>query len=327
MKSLIPLATILPAVSLAKVNVMLPLYAHPYTNKAEWDTTIEAIKAHRDLTFYLVINPSNGPTNRSDPYNNLDVGYNINWVQGVDALNKEPNAVTIGYVSTAYNNASKRTEKMIQDDIDNWSKWPTQKTVDGANYNISIHGIWFDETSGKPEDFAFYQRLTTAAKTAFSGNPYTSVLNVGVRMDATYEKSLFGLADVVVTRETCWQEPSDANEEQCPHKPPNSYTPFDAYKLSDAKQGGGLPENTDLYPKASVIVHYVQAPRTVDATVLKDQIAKTVSYGIHSTYFTSAKLWESPSAGPATVGLVSQLIADSQKSTTASRRQSHIFRG
>ncbi|KAH8894179.1 hypothetical protein GQ53DRAFT_821279 [Thozetella sp. PMI_491] len=306
---------------------MLPLYTHPYTHKAEWDATIKAITAHQDLTFYIVINPSNGPTNSSDPYNNLDVGYNINWVQGVDALNKHSNVVTLGYVSTAYNNPGKRTEQMILADIDNWSKWPAQKTVDSTSYNISIHGIWYDETSGQPGDFDFYERITKASKTAFGTSTYTSVLNVGVRMDATYERKLFGLADVVVTRETCWQEPSDANEEQCPHKPPNSYTPFDAYKLADSAQGGGLPENKDLRPKASIIVHYVQSPRTVNADILKDQIAKTVSYGIHSTYFTSAKLWEAPSAEPATVDLVSQVIADSQKSTPASRRQSHSFRG
>ncbi len=305
-----PLAISLARVALARVNVLLPLYAHPTVDVVDWDATVAAINAHKDLTFYLVINPANGPTNKSDQWFQLDPGYNTDWVAGVARLNNLSNAVTIGYVSTDYNNKTKKTTPQIQADIDDWASWVTQKDTSGADRNISIHGIWFDETSGISTNFDFYKGLTSYAKNAFkSSTSYMSVLNVGVRMTADYEKQLFALADVVVTRETCWQDETDINNSECPH---SLYTPFDAYKLEDTKTGG-LPLNKELYPKAAVIVHYVQPPRPVDASVLADQIRKTVSYGIHSTYFTSAKLWEHPDAAPAKVGLVAQLIADAQK--------------
>ncbi|CAJ2514119.1 Uu.00g022380.m01.CDS01 [Anthostomella pinea] len=267
-------------IALARVDIMLPLYTPPGA---------PLLPGHK---------PFNGPTNSSD------LGFTLPPTLRYSTPCPTPRP--IGYVSTAYaTGVRNRTEAAIKADIDNWASWQTQTSWSGPGANISINGIWFDETSGDAADFAFYQRLTAHAGQAFAGRQYITVLNIGVRMDAAYERQMFDLASAVVTRETCWQEPSTANAVECPP----TYTPFDAATLQNSS---GLPVNADLYPKASVIVHYVQPPRELDGAMLAEQIRQTVAYGFHSAYFTSAKLWETTTLGPATVGAVAQAMADAQ---------------
>ncbi|KAI0127029.1 Spherulation-specific family 4-domain-containing protein [Xylariales sp. AK1849] len=306
MKFFIPFAAFAAAV-LARVNVMLPFYVHP-VHTADWDAVISSINAHKNLHFYLVINPANGPTNPADPFFHFEHGYNEDWTTNVARLNALDNAQTIGYVSTSYNNGT-RTKEAIIADIDNWSQWKMEKAWDGTSVNISMHGIWFDETSVAEKDYDFYQSLTAHARDAFgaaTAPPYTAVLNTGVRPpNSTYERDLFGLADVVVTRETCWQRPSSSNAGPCP-------LPYEHYNASTLVETHGLPSNVDLYPKASVVVHYVRPDPPVDGPILADQIKQTVDFGIHSLYFTSAELWETTVLEPATVSAVAQAVDAAQ---------------
>ncbi|KAI1855261.1 hypothetical protein JX265_006596 [Neoarthrinium moseri] len=302
MRSFIPFVAFAGA-AIARVNIMLPLYVHPI-HTTDWNAVVETVNAHKNLHFYLVINPANGPTDRNDPFFQFEHGYNTDWTTAVARLNALENAQTIGYVSTSYNNGS-RTRDAVVADIDNWSQWKTEKDRDGRPANISIHGIWFDETSVAEKDFEFYKDLTSHAREAFgasSAPQYTAVLNTGVRPpNPTYERDLFGLADVVVTRETCWQNPSTSNAGACP-------LPYEPYNASTLVESGGLPSNVDLYAKASIVVHYVRPDPPVDTAILADQIKRTVDFGIHSLYFTSAELWETTVLGPATVGAVAQAV-------------------
>ncbi|KAH6655068.1 Spherulation-specific family 4-domain-containing protein [Truncatella angustata] len=307
MRPLLPFVAFTGAV-FARVNIMLPFYVYP--TQPDWQATIDTVNAHPNLHFYLVVNPSNGPTNSTpDPYFNYTHGYNTDWTTGVAKLNNLANAQTIGYVSTSYNNGkNNRTREAVIADIDNWSQWKEQQSDNSPNANISIHGIWFDETSVDRENYEFYQNLTAHARQAFNASEapqYTSVLNTGVAPDPAYERELFDLADVVVTRETCWQYNSTENAAECP-------MPYVHYDVATLKNSSGLPNHTDLYPKASVIVHYVRPEPAVDATILADQIKRTVELGIHSLYFTSAKLWNMTTIGPATVGAVADAVDAAQ---------------
>ncbi len=304
----------LATIALARVQVMLPLYAYPVAGtdiSPSWKATIDAIKAHPNVHFYLVINPSNGPTDGSS----FSPGYNNDFTTYVSQLNGFSNAQTVGYVSTDYgkqgtNPSRNRTVANIHADIDEWAKWQNASTWTDPSptANISIHGIWFDETSSDPKDLAFYQELTSYAKNAFNTPgrfQYSAVLNVGVNMTLEQERNLYALGDAVVSRETCWQLSSDANKGECP-------TPYTHYDASTLKGSFGLPNNVDLYPKAVVIVHYVQSDPPVNSSILADQIKQTVAFGIHSTYFTSAKLWETTVAEPATIGAVAQAVDAAQ---------------
>ncbi|KAK6063636.1 hypothetical protein SCUP515_12270 [Seiridium cupressi] len=63
------------------------------------------LHAHGNLHFYWVINPTNGPTKRSNPFFHFKHRYNKDWTTAIARLNALDNAQGIGYVSTSYNNA------------------------------------------------------------------------------------------------------------------------------------------------------------------------------------------------------------------------------
>lgn len=124
---------------LARTEIMLPLYAAPgdVYGSAEWNATIDAIKANPDMHFYVVINPNNGPKNTSTPGNPgqcnvhtnttdnpfdayIEHGCNRDYSTGLAKINALPNAQTIGYIYTRYGDQNNRSIAEIEEDIKEW---------------------------------------------------------------------------------------------------------------------------------------------------------------------------------------------------------------
>jgi hypothetical protein len=74
-----------------------------------------------------VVNPHNGP----------GVSLDDNYSRDIRKLNSHPNAVVVGYVSTAY---ATRQYSAVLEDVLIYAKW----RLDGTE--LGIRGIFFDET-------------------------------------------------------------------------------------------------------------------------------------------------------------------------------------
>lgn len=321
-RSLAALAALAASTVLAATNVMVPLYVYPgntsWTNPA-WSAAVAAVKANPALHFYLVINPNSGPSNTSDPsgfnggycqvYNDTNYiphGCNRDWTTHLASLNKRSNAQTIGYVYTSY---GARALDDVKADILEWAEWATAPTwTEGAEANIKMHGLWFDEIGSDSGNYSYYQELVTYANETFaSAGPknrgaYTVVLNAGPVPNATYEAQLFHLASAVVTKETCYT--SDPAASGVTWDCPAPYTPFAVANLS---AGHGLPHDPALLPQTVVIVHQFTGPPNATVQMLQDQIDGVVELGLHSTYFTSGS-WHNTTLEPATIGAVGDML-------------------
>lgn len=190
------LSLLLPAVQATKV--LLPLYVYP-SWQGWWDNVYTAIAANRNVSFQIILNPSNGPGGNTP-------GYNSDWIAGVARLNAYPNVQTLGYVHTSYN---ARSTADVQTDIAAWAGWNTY-----AGANISVHGIFFDEvpnwsgTKGR-NDVGYMAGVTAYARSQFSPRVLSSsspsqkavfYYNVGTKsVHAEYFAA--GMADYVIVYE------------------------------------------------------------------------------------------------------------------------------
>jgi len=336
------------AVAVARTNVMLPLYVPP--NSQEWQAAVDAIKKHpTDLDFFVVINPNSGPKSTSDPEganrgscntikppethpyckDALVHGCNLDWSTKVAELNGLPNVHTIGYVYSRYghekdeewlpkNPRQWRTRKEIMDDIDEWAAWDTACTWSSSSANIKINGIWFDETGVDKGNITEFTEMVTYARQAFK-RPITIVLNPGSNLNNSdlgdgrnYEEAMFGLADAVVLRETCYtNDPSTSIEPDGRQDCPGNYNAFDYNTLAD---GNGMPFHPNLRSKSVVLVHQFHGPPGPgDAGALRTQVSGLVSkWGPHSALFTT-RSWHSTTIGPADIGSFSDILAEANK--------------
>ncbi|KAH8890638.1 hypothetical protein GQ53DRAFT_747375 [Thozetella sp. PMI_491] len=319
--------TALVTAATAKVAVMLPFYSYP--TSPDWQAALDAIDAHQDLHFYVVINPHNGPTNRTgtggtqtEPY-----GFNEDWVTELDKLNMRHNAQAIGYVATGQCTlAEPRTMAEMQSDIDNWATWSLTKTATGWNapgyqYNISINGIFFDETAAQDTTtggtvIGCYQQLTDYVNTKFKdpsrpAGLQSIVFNPG-SVPADSMKNLFSFGDAVITAETCYTDRIYPDGE-CGAAGDTmiSWNPFTADKMR-MDQPPFLPIDKTLWPKSSILVHgFAQvgdSTKPVDAATLSDSIKSVIERGVHSLYFTT-KGWASFTDPPADITTVVQDIS------------------
>ncbi|KXX73503.1 Spherulin-4 [Madurella mycetomatis] len=332
------------AVAVARTEVMLPLYTAPggATPEPDWQAAVDAIRNNPDMHFYVVINPNNGPRNTSFPGNpgscnvwneadNSDWiphGCNKDWSTNVDILNQLPNVQTLGYVYTRYGDTASRSIAEIEEDIAecvsrthpnfltttrtrhnshphsaSGRAWRDENTWTGRG-NISIHGIWFDETGISIGNRTEYTQLTDYARRVFDEKDpadrglFSIVMNPGSNPDQDYEPHLFAMSDAVVVRETCWTEVGSV---ECP----GNYVPFDVSTLAP---GSGLPHDDALRPKSVVLVHQVRDPPAANNETLYEQIQGVVGLGLHSTYFTSAE-WNVTTMLPASVGVVAEFLS------------------
>ncbi|KAH8882934.1 hypothetical protein GQ53DRAFT_753241 [Thozetella sp. PMI_491] len=332
MKSFVTLA--LAATASAKVAVMVPFYKYPTFDStgaldSSWQGLFTAADAHPDLHFYVVVNPDNGPTARSSgAYQDQPYGFNEDWVTALDKLNTRKNVQTIGYVSTlGCTLAEPRTMAAMQADIENWSHWSTTTNATGwgtasvgGQFNISVSGIFFDETASQNDAsgsvLSCYRTLKSYADSKFkaSGRPAAQnsvVFNPGVAVTTSmYE--LFTLGDAVINTETCYTDVPYPDGECGTIGKPISWTPFTA-ALMRSSPTTFLPADQTLWPKTSVLVHGFNtvsgSSKPADAATLADAIKSVVERGVHSLYFTT-KGWQSFADAPASITTVAQDIAN-----------------
>lgn len=168
-------------------KVLLPLYVYP-SWQGWWNNIYTTVAANPNITFQIILNPSNGPGGDTP-------GYNSDWVTGVSKLNSYYNVHTLGYVHTSYN---QRTLADVKTDVAAWAGWNTYKAQ-----NISVNGVFFDETPNwNPSqnginDIDYMGNLTAYAKAQFNTTAprFATIFNVGTK---TVHPEYFHQADYVV---------------------------------------------------------------------------------------------------------------------------------
>jgi hypothetical protein len=104
-----------------------------------------------NLNFTVIINPSSGPGNSSQP--------SPQYAHQIQRLNAYPNVRTVGYVRTGY--ASRNLSTVLQE-VGIYSGWAAQSPT------LAMHGIFFDEV---PSEYAtsaaeYLATINAAAKNA-----------------------------------------------------------------------------------------------------------------------------------------------------------------
>ncbi|KAF4632537.1 hypothetical protein G7Y89_g5584 [Cudoniella acicularis] len=156
-------------------SVLFPLYIHPLSGA--WDPLYTAIEGYPKVNFTLVINPNSGPGPESMP--------DANFTKGILKLNKYPNVINVGYVSTNY---SSRDISLVLQDIHTYSGWALNTTVKG----LGMHGIFLDEGASdyNPTSVQYYETLAGAIRSeeGFGKNPVI-IQNPGTVPDPRYLSS------------------------------------------------------------------------------------------------------------------------------------------
>ncbi|CAK7212309.1 hypothetical protein SBRCBS47491_001419 [Sporothrix bragantina] len=294
------------AASTTPVGLLVPLYEYPTgtTATADWQALIDAIDAHPQLPFYVIVNDGNGPPYSPNPPSSMP-----DWAQWIDLINARSNAKTIGYI---YTSASARDYATLTSAVDQYAAWTTTAgfTNNASAYDIHIDGIFFDEIDTQPSKLSNNVALTTYAKTAFAGRGGPVVLNPGTLVQAGSE-SLFDLADSILQIETCYAKSSEATDPgnvlRCPA---GGYTPFTTATPAT------LGTNATRSAKSSIVVHdfYEQwSPfEAASAASLQAGIDAVVNQGVHSFYFTTYGYTTNFTSAPASITDVAAYAAQIQ---------------
>ncbi|KAH7156637.1 putative cell surface spherulin 4-like protein [Dactylonectria macrodidyma] len=172
--------------SVSATGILLPLYVYPAAewddNAANWKPVIEAVEAHGQLDWTIVVNPNNGPGLSGKPADD-----DVSFVSGVSQLNAHLNVKTVGYVRTNY---AKAPMDELKANITNYASWASYCKAD-----ISIHGIFFDKSEA---DFDYLNEAITYAREAFNQS-ITAVCNFGTKAAEEY----YDICDIVVAFESC----------------------------------------------------------------------------------------------------------------------------
>lgn len=267
MKSLLTSAALANLAS--ATGILLPLYVYPSAEwndgAANWKPVVAAANAHTSIDWTVVINPYNGPGTTGKPGND-----DVNTISGVSQLNALSNVNTVGYVRTNYAAASMAE---LQANITNYAGWAAYAAAD-----ISIHGIFFDEST--TADYDYLNEAVTFARGAFD-EEITTICNFGVAATAKF----YAICDVVVGFESC------LNCEGLPQ-----------YKGATTLQAN-FPSGYE--DQGAVIVNHFTgtdyAGKTATADLLTSYAEVVVEEGIGYMYFCSAD-YNDITTGPATVG-------------------------
>ncbi|MFG1666520.1 spherulation-specific family 4 protein [Streptomyces sp. Y7] len=148
-------------------DLLIPYYEHPSVRPAEWD----AIVAAAPRLHGVVLNPASGPGDAPDAA-----------FAEVAARLARAAVPVLGYVDTDY---GRRPHTEVVRDISRHRDW------------YRADGVFLDQVSASRTEFAYYQRLATAAWGAGCG---TLALNHGTEPDPSYAR----IADLLVTYEGPW---------------------------------------------------------------------------------------------------------------------------
>lgn len=148
-------------------ELLIPYYEHPSVRPAEWETIIAAAPRLHGV----VLNPASGPGEAPDPA-----------FAEVAARLRAVDVRVLGYADTDY---GRRPHTDVVRDIARHRDW------------YGADGVFLDQVAAGREEFAYYQRLATAAWGAGCG---TLTLNHGTAPHPSYAR----IADVLVTFEGTW---------------------------------------------------------------------------------------------------------------------------
>ncbi|KAJ6465708.1 putative cell surface spherulin 4-like protein [Mycena sanguinolenta] len=257
-------------------GILLPLYIYPSAvfndGAAQWQPALAAMSSNRAVPWLAVVNPDSGPGGTGQPGND-----DTNYISGVSQLNVQPNVRTIGYVHTVFSTAPMAE---LQANITTWKNWGTSSS------NISVDGIFFDETSANA---AYLTQAVSFARQAFGSKPITTVCNFGAATSAEF----YSICDVVVAFESCLN---------CAGDPP--------YR-SQTTISANIPSG--LQGQAAILVHDFSGTAidgsTANAALLQQYADTLVSDGVGWSYLTSSSQYESLTTSPATVGAFAADIA------------------
>ncbi|CAD0084983.1 unnamed protein product [Aureobasidium vineae] len=155
------------------MHVALPLYMYP--SAGTWQPLYDALNNNPRVTFDIIVNPRNGPGG-SLP--------DSDYISNISMINSYNNVNTLGYVHTSYGN---RSLSDISSDIDTYQSWSTY-----TNSNISLNGIFVDETPASLDDYDYMETIYNKIKSTMShGNLVWT--NPGVRVDASF----YNIADMI----------------------------------------------------------------------------------------------------------------------------------
>ncbi|BFZ56042.1 hypothetical protein PYCC9005_003084 [Savitreella phatthalungensis] len=143
-----PAASSAPATG-GNSNVLFPAYIYP--DAGAWQPLYNALQAHPNVDFHIIINPNSGPGGASP---------DANYAQALNTLAKYPNAVLLGYVHVSW---AKRAQSDVQSDVSTYVSWLSQ--------GFSLDGIFFDEA---PADSASSSLQYMAQVAAFARQSYSN---------------------------------------------------------------------------------------------------------------------------------------------------------
>lgn len=132
--------------------ILVPLYIYPTADS--WSPLISAATRYPNQTFYVVVNPANGPGPTPLP--------DGNYTTALAALSALANIKLLGYVHCSY---GQRPPAEIIDDIGIYRSWIP---------SIPISGIFFDESPSEEEHVDYMASLSTAARSIFSTDSTTT---------------------------------------------------------------------------------------------------------------------------------------------------------
>ncbi|OQV26178.1 hypothetical protein BV898_00298 [Hypsibius exemplaris] len=197
------------ACTVAALKVIVPLYVYPNPDRTskdgrQWAAVKEAIDRYPTVQFQVIINPSNGERDITNPTDQ-------HWIDAIDDMNRRPNVRTFGYVYTGFGTRHPLLVKANMATYANYSQF--------NNKNISVHGIFFDEVAATPEFAAYYQDLTNAARGIFHRVDVQRILNPGVIPRAL---ELYRSCEYLIAFEGCFRN-NTGNSSVCQQPTTISY--------------------------------------------------------------------------------------------------------
>lgn len=144
-------------------TLLIPYYEHPSVRPAEWD----AIIAAAPRLYGVVLNPASGPGDARDEA-----------FAEIAARLRAAGVRVLGYADTDY---ARRPPADVVRDLTRHRDW------------YGTDGVFLDQVTSGPEEFAYYRRLATAVRG-------TLALNHGTTPHPSYAR----IADVLVTFEGTW---------------------------------------------------------------------------------------------------------------------------
>lgn len=153
----------------AMPTFLFPLYIYPSNGGAPWAPLLDAVRSNPTAKTLVVVNPSNGPGERSSN----------DYVAGIGALDAAAVPMA-GYVYTKYGS---RAAQDVEQDLVTWTKLYPQ-----------VKQVFVDNMSNEPGLEQYYAGLTQYAKSLgfqrIIGNPGVAV-----------PRSYFGTVDVIIIYE------------------------------------------------------------------------------------------------------------------------------